>query len=145
MRTVAIIITALVTLAGCLDQPENTGNASPDTVTEADTTQFTSIQWLDNSRDFGKINEGEKLEVIFHYKNTGDKPLVIYMVKPSCGCTLAETPGKPLAPGETGEIKALFNSEGKPGMQHKTISVDANTKGSRLHELSFQVEVLPKK
>lgn len=145
MRTAAIIITALVILTGCLDQPENAGNASPDTVTEADTTQFTSIQWLDNSRDFGRINEGEKLEVTFHYKNTGSAPLVIYMVKPSCGCTLAETPGKPLAPGETGEIKALFNSEGKPGMQHKTMSVDANTKGSRLHELSFQVEVIPKK
>lgn len=144
MRRVAIIISALVVLTGCLDQPENAGAAGKPEV-EIDTTNFTTIQWLNNPRDYGKINEGEKLEVTFHYQNTGSTPLVIYLVKPSCGCTLAETPGEPLAPGKTGVIKAVFNSEGKPGMQHKTISVDANTKGSRLHQLEFQVEVMPKK
>jgi hypothetical protein len=145
MRTAVIVIVILFILAGCVDQPEKTGGAPAKEEIIMDTSEFTTIQWTDTARDFGRITEGEKLQVNFSYKNTGDKPLVIYMVKPGCGCTLAETPGKPLAPGETGEIKALFNSEGKPGMQYKTINVDANTKDTRLHQLSFQVEVIPKK
>jgi hypothetical protein len=143
MRIIAII-TAMVILTGCIDQPEKPVDPSKVPQVVEDTTDFTTIQWMDTARDFGKINEGEKLEVAFKYKNTGDKPLVIRMVRPSCGCTLAETPGKPLDPGATGEIKALFNSEGKSGIQHKTITVDANTKGKQLHVLSFQVEVAPK-
>lgn len=131
-------------LTGCLDEPEKAPDPSKAPQTVEDPAELTSIQWLDSARDFGKINEGEKLAVTFHYKNIGNKPLVIRMVRPSCGCTLAETPGEPVAPGQTGEIKAMFNSEGKPGVQHKTISVDANTKGTQLHVLSFQVEVAPK-
>lgn len=144
MRTAALIITAFVLLAGCLDQPQNKAGNPEKPTAEIDTTEFTTIQWLDSALDFGKIREGEKLDVTFRYKNTGTKPLVIYMVKPSCGCTLAETPGKPLAPGETGEIKAMFDSEGRSGLQHKTVDVDANTMGNRLHKLTFQVEVMPK-
>src|SRR5438270_917990 len=132
MRIIAII-TVMVILTGCLDQPEKTGGPPAKPEAKIDTSEFTTIQWIDSARDFGKINEGEKLEITFHYKNTGNKPLVIYMVRPSCGCTLAETPGKPLNPGETGEIKALFNSEGRTGVNYKTIDVDANTKGTRVH------------
>lgn len=145
MRIAAIIVTALVMLTACLDQPENSGDPAKKSDTVIDTSDFTTIQWIDSARDFGKIDEGQKLDVSFRYKNTGSTPLVIYMVRPSCGCTLAEAPGKPVAPGETGEIKAMFNSEGREGINNKEIYVDANTKGSRIHHLQFRVEVMPKK
>jgi hypothetical protein len=34
---------------------------------------------------------------------------------------------KPIAPGGTGEINVEFNSKGKPGQQHKQVTVTANT------------------
>ena len=34
----------------------------------------------------------------FKYKNTGDKPIKITSVKPSCGCTTAAPPNDPIAP-----------------------------------------------
>lgn len=106
-----------------------------------DPSKFTSIQWIDSVKDFGKIQEGQKLEVSFRFRNTGDKPLVIAHVQPSCGCTVAEESNEAVAPGAEGQIKATFNSEGKVGTNHKTLTVTANTKGTQNHSLQFVVQV----
>lgn len=142
MRIILIAIAATLIIGSCKNGKKHSSNTDPGTAV-LDTSELTTIQWLDSSKDFGKITEGEKLDVTFRFKNTGNKPLVIYMIKPSCGCTLAEEPSKPTAPGETGEIKALFNSKGKPGIQHKSIYVNASTKGTQNHTVYFQVEVVP--
>jgi hypothetical protein len=109
-----------------------------------DTASFTSIQWIDSVKDYGKIAEGQKLEVLYRFKNTGSKPLVIESVHPSCGCTVADPPKEPIPAGAEGEIKGTFDSNGKSGQQHKTIFVMANTRGIQNHELSFTVDVQKK-
>lgn len=106
-----------------------------------DSAQYTSIQWLDSTKIFGKITEGQKLQVSFRFKNTGATPLVIARVQPSCGCTVAEQPKEPIAPGGEGKITAIFNSEGHPGLNQKTLHVTANTKGSQGYYLKFAVIV----
>ncbi len=117
----------------------------PGSAQTVDTANFTTIQWIDSVKNFGKIEEGQKLEVSFRFKNTGDKPLVIERVQPSCGCTVAEQSKEPIAPGNEGQIKATFNSEGRSGINHKTLFVYANTKGSQSHSIQFEVEVEKKK
>lgn len=145
MRTFIFILFSLTIFAACQqNENNNAANTAGNMNAAPDTTQFTTIEWMETSKDFGKITEGEKLEVSFKFKNTGDKPLVIDIIKPSCGCTVIDQPEKPVAPGETGEIKGAFNSAGKPGVQHKSIFVHANTKGSQDHNLVFEVEVLKK-
>lgn len=109
-----------------------------------DSARFTTIQWLDSAKDYGKIPEGQKLDVAFRFRNTGTAPLVIGRVQPSCGCTIAEQPREPIAPGAEGQIRASFNSEGRVGINHKTLLVTANTKGSQSHSLQFIVEVQKK-
>jgi hypothetical protein len=111
-----------------------------------DSSQFTTIRWEDStSKDFGKITEGQKLEVSFRFINSGNKPLVIQKVQPSCGCTVADQPNEPIPPGGEGIIRASFNSEGHIKMNHKTLTVYANTKGTRINQLYFAVEVEKKK
>jgi len=118
--------------------------ATPDP-NQIDTANLTTIQWLDGGeKDFGKMKEGENLDVSFRFKNTGTKPLVISNVTASCGCTVPETPKKPYAPGETGVIKASFNSAGKPGTQSKQVTVYANT-NPNMTTLVFRVDVKPRK
>jgi hypothetical protein len=107
----------------------------------ADSARFTTIQWLDSVRNFGTIPEGQKLEVAFRFRNTGTMPLVIVKVQPSCGCTVADQPTEPIAPGGEGQIKAIFNSKGHAGVNHKTLFVTANTRGTRSHSLTFLVIV----
>ena len=122
--------------------PPTTATPEPN---QPDTANLTTIQWLDGAdRDFGKIKEGANLDVSFRFKNTGSKPLVISNVTASCGCTVPEIPKKPYAPGETGVIKASFNSTGKPNLQSKQVTVYANTNPA-MTTLVFRVDVKPKK
>jgi hypothetical protein len=111
-----------------------------------DSSQFTKITWLDSTeRDFGSIREGQKLEVTYRFLNSGEKPLIIARVQPSCGCTVAEQPDEPILPGKEGVIKASFNSEGRVGINHKKIYVTANTRGTQSNEVEFTVLVQKKK
>lgn len=59
----------------------------------------------------------------FKYKNTGDKPVKITSVHPSCGCTTAALAKDEVAPNESGEIVATFNIGDRYGVQTKTIIV----------------------
>ena len=107
-----------------------------------DSSNFTSIQWLDSThQELGKIEEGQTPEITWRFKNVGDKPLVIINAQGTCGCTVAEKPEQPIPPGEEGVIKAKFTSEGRVGNNDKQVIVMTNTKGATTHYLSFKVEV----
>ena len=108
-----------------------------------DTTSYTTIEWLDPIQtDLGKITEGQQVEVSWRFKNSGSKPLIIQNVSATCGCTVAERPEAPVAPGESSVIKAKFNSEGQHiGHVEKTVMVQANTKGTTTHTLRFSAEI----
>ena len=86
----------------------------------------TTVQIIDTVFNFGKITEGEKVEYNYRFKNTGTKPLVVTNTSASCGCTVPQKPEQPILPGETGFIKVVFDSKGKAGTAHKTISVLSN-------------------
>jgi hypothetical protein len=147
MRLVYFCLIAAFLLSGCGSQ-ESKGGAPSQALasTKIDSANLTSIQWLDSAnRDFGKIAEGQILQIAFRFKNSGTKPLVIQRVQPSCGCTIAEQPDKPIMPGDEGVIKAAFNSERHIGLNRKTLFVYANTQKSEVNELKFSVEVEKKK
>ena len=78
-------------------------------------------------QDFGTITQGEIVEKTFRFKNVGKSNLLISSAHGSCGCTVADYPEKPIAPGEEAVIKVKFDSNGKQGKQHKTVTLVANT------------------
>lgn len=85
------------------------------------------LQWETTEHDFGTINEGEEVRKIYTFTNTGEAPLIIENVRPSCGCTAPSWTKTPVPVGGTGEVEVLFNSKGKPNAQNKTVTVIANT------------------
>ncbi len=87
----------------------------------------TTIEFADTKHDYGVIEQGEKVSHIFTFKNTGNEPLVLSNVKPSCGCTTPKWTKEPIAPGGEGEIMVEFDSKGKSGKQTKTVTITANT------------------
>ena len=138
---------------GCnnVDSPA-AGNTNQDSVKQAamsDSANFTSIEWIDSmTQDLNKVKEGQVLEISWKFRNSGNKPLVIANVRPGCGCTGAEGPKDPVAPGQEGVIKAQFNTEHYPGTQYKQVYVRSNTRnrsGGEEEVLNFKVEVEPKK
>ena len=108
-----------------------------------DSTKWTNIKWLDSVQNFGKVTDGEKVVITFHFKNVGTMPLIIGAVTPSCGCTVPAKPEDPIAPGAEGVITAEFNSTGRVGKADKYINVSCNT-AQEIYTLKFEGEVIEK-
>jgi len=82
---------------------------------------------VDNTEfKFGKIKQGEKVEHIYVLTNSGKSDLHIRKVKASCGCTAVQPEKNVIAPGESVNIKTVFNSAGKTGNQNKTVTIITN-------------------
>lgn len=81
--------------------------------------------------DLGTIREGEQLVAWFDYTNEGMVPLIIQEIKAGCGCTVPRWDKAPLAPGESGSIRVVFNSSGKSGAQNIRITVQTNAENTR--------------
>lgn len=81
----------------------------------------------EQSYDFGDIDQGDIVQHVFKFRNTGGSELVISNAVGSCGCTIPEFPRDPVAPGANAEIKVKFNSTGKSGHQTKTVTITTNT------------------
>jgi len=85
------------------------------------------FKFIEESFDFGgEIIDGEKVTHKFTFTNDGKSPLIIEKVKASCGCTTPDWPKKPIAPGETGEITATYNSKGRIGKFNKAVRITSN-------------------
>jgi len=131
------------------DKPATKEEAATDSLNKvamADSTNYTTVEWVDSTtRDLGKIKEGAIVEISWNFKNTGNKPLIISNATAGCGCTIADKPREPVAPGQEGVIKARFNSQGqahdKISNITKSVTVDANTKPQSHHSLTFTAQI----
>lgn len=93
--------------------------------------------------DFGTIAEGKVVEHTYKFKNTGEAPLIIQNAQGSCGCTASDWTKTPIPVGGTGYVTAKFDSNGKPNIQNKTVTVTANTYPKQT-VLRFKAMVTPK-
>lgn len=137
MKKLFISAIAAMMLAACTGKSEstaetNTVDAAKGGVLAADAPK---VKFEQEIYDFGTIQQGEKVSYSFKFKNEGKTPLVISNVSATCGCTTPETPNAPIKPGEEGNIKVVFDSAGKSGMQDKVITItsNANPEASQLH------------
>ena len=131
-------------LLACRDKVktyENDLGIDPAVVAQIDTANYTTIEWMETVKDFGIAKEGDSVFVTFRFKNTGRGELYISEVLSSCGCTVADYPRHAVLPGESGEIKATFNSHGNTGFIHKEITVTTNTSNKIKQLPSFKGEV----
>ena len=92
--------------------------------------------------DFGKAYKGDKVEHVYKLVNRGKATLEIKKVKPSCGCTAAVLSNNTVLPGETGEVKATFNTGSYGGKVKKTISVLSNDPNTSNYKLTISGEVI---
>lgn len=88
------------------------------------------IVFEEEEHDFGRITQGEKVSFAFKFKNTGKSNLIIASAVGSCGCTVPEYPKEPILPGQEAKINVVFSSEGKSGLQEKSITVVTNCEPS---------------
>jgi len=135
-----LVIAFAVLLVACnLTDKKTAANVNHGT----DTAKYTTIQWIDSIKELGNLTMGDKVNIDFRFKNTGDKPLYIVSAEPGCGCTVADYPKEAIAPGKEGIIKAEFDTKkGAIGAVHKNIIVVTNTKYNVNHNLFFTGEII---
>jgi len=81
--------------------------------------------------DAGTVVKGEVVKASFVVKNTGDAPLVISEVRPSCSCTVADKPSEPIAPGKSTTIVAKVETANVSAKSiTKSVTLVTNTEGS---------------
>lgn len=101
------------------------------------------IDFAEKEKDFGDITQGDRVEHVFKFTNSGDTPLVIQNVAVTCGCTAPNWPKEPIAPGANAEIKVIYNSAGKMGKQNPIIRVYSNA-SEPIEKIALKTNVLPK-
>jgi hypothetical protein len=150
MKHLSIFVMAALALAGCSDdsgnkkvaadsiQANNDGDQSERATRELDPNReqrekqrpagpTTSIKFDKYEHNFGNIKEGDVVETVFKFTNTGNEPLIIESAQGSCGCTVPEYPKEPIPPGGSGDMKVKFNSQAKVNLQRKNVVVTTNT------------------
>jgi len=104
------------------------------------------IAFEKKTHDFGQIVQGDKVEQVFKFTNTGTEPLIITNVQVTCGCTTPKGwPRDPIQPGGKGEITIAFNSAGKIGRQDKVVTIVSNAANADDAKISFTTQVVEKK
>ena len=135
----SILAIATLTLVSC--GGTETKKAASDAAPAASAVQALASKAVSNApvmsfdkgiHDFGVIQEGSRVETVFTFTNTGKSDLIIQDARGSCGCTVPEYPKNlPIAPGASGQIRVSFDSNNKPNLQQKTVTITANTDTGR--------------
>ncbi|HOV10609.1 MAG TPA: DUF1573 domain-containing protein [Bacteroidales bacterium] len=108
---------------------------------KSDLSSLPAFEFITEEHDFGRITDGEKVSFTFKFKNSGKSDLIISEAKATCGCTVADYPRTPIKPGAESGISVSFNSEGRKGIQNKTVTLVANTQPST-KVLTIKAEVV---
>ncbi|MGH2575770.1 MAG: DUF1573 domain-containing protein [Ignavibacteria bacterium] len=102
------------------------------------------ITFEEEKHDFGDVKQGPALENYFEFTNTGEDVLIVKSVTTSCGCTGAMIGDKKeFLPGEKGKVKVTFNTEGRSGINEKTITVESNDARNPRKTLSIKCNIIP--
>ncbi len=95
-----------------------------------------------DSRDWGVIREADgPVSQTFRLVNISGKPVCIYQVNVSCGCTKPEWSREVIAPGASSRIKVTFDPTGYKGRVSKTVSVLSSENTTDI--LTVSCEVIP--
>jgi len=133
IRKFIIAISAFVLFTACSEAEKeiNTNDVINTKTASGNSNQaLPEIKFDEETHDFGRITQGEKVAYGFKFKNTGNSNLIISSASGSCGCTVPEYSKKPILPGQEGVIDVVFSSEGKSGMVEKSVTIVTNCEPS---------------
>ncbi|MBX9892696.1 MAG: DUF1573 domain-containing protein [Chitinophagaceae bacterium] len=99
-----------------------------------------SITILNNDINIGNILVGEKRLVTFKIRNNSKRPIKIYSVTSTCGCTIPAFP-KELKAESITDITAHFDSKGILGTIRKDLVLVIDDE-KKFYKLSFSAKCI---
>ena len=104
--------------------------------------ELTTMEIEDPVRHYYPIIQGLEQNIVVKITNTGENPLKLYKVLPSCGCTIATFTTHAIAPGNDGFVELKYDSTKNIGEVGIYTTVLANTK-QHSHTIYFDIHVVP--
>ena len=99
------------------------------------------LKWENPTIEITAKPGSEEVTGAFRFVNAGSRPVTITSVQTTCGCTTAEPTKQTYAPGEAGEIRAIFTIGGRTGLQEKMITVATDADSARPAGLMLRVTI----
>ena len=94
----------------------------------------------------GKVPRNETRTHVFTLRNTGDEPLIISQIRPSCKSCLGTVDGdKTLNPGESRPLRVTYRAVDAYGQRTMSVTIHSNDPVRSLVRLRLSVEVVPRK
>ncbi len=88
--------------------------------------------------------DDDHVDAVFHFKNTGSKPVTIKDAQPTCDCLNVGAELRTYAPGEGGTVEATFYVEHHLGKNRKNILVTSDDPKEPERTIFFTVVVTEK-
>lgn len=109
---------------------------------EGGATEAPKMSWDKKSIDLGMVAAGEKRDLQYMLTNSGNSPMVITQILPTCGCTVAKDWDRsPLPPGESRDITLSFQAGEQTKKMEESATVVSNAIPSSV-ELSFTAQII---
>lgn len=138
----SLIVLFSVTLVMGQESPKE---ESKETVkAEADNRPGPRMKFNEEKFEFGDIHQGDQVEHVFEFENSGTAPLILTNVRSTCGCTIPKWPREPIPPGQKSKITVKFNSSGKMGKVTKVVKITSNAVDP-INQVVITTNILPKK
>jgi hypothetical protein len=103
-----------------------------------------TIYFTETQHDFGKVNEGDKVNYTFNFANKGTSALTIKDIKTSCGCTAALLSQDNLAPGQEGTLKVELDTKNRSGKMSRTVTINSNDPKDPAKVLTIYADIVKK-
>lgn len=104
---------------------------------------WTTASVADSIRHYYPVIAGDVLNLSYEIENTGDEPLIIREIQPSCGCIVPELSSRMILPGKSKRLLFKYESAKNIGYVEHIIRIHCNVKPTGIIKLIFDTNVVP--
>lgn len=103
-------------------------------------TNIAALAWDSTFKEYKALTNETATKMVFFVTNVSEKAVMIFKLRPSCGCTVARMPSTPwrIEPGADGKIEVSTDLRGKRGVLNKNVAVETS---AGIMWLRFKVEL----
>ena len=126
------------------ENPEMLLKITGNVVSTTASTGAPTIYFAETQHDFGKVNEGDKVNYTFSFANKGSSVLTVKDIRTSCGCTAALLSQDNLAPGQEGTLKVELDTKNRSGKMSRTVTISSNDPKDPTKVLTIYADIIKK-
>ena len=99
---------------------------------------MTTVEVPDSVRHYYPVIAGQELNLMYDLTNTGDQPLIIRDIQPSCGCIVTMPPSRMVLPEKSIRLKFTYQSAKNIGYVQHVIRIYCNVPPNGIYTRDYE-------